>query len=201
LTADGRYVVRFTPTERALHWVHATSFFVLLATGVALYVPALTEALGSRTLLRNVHLVTAIAWAVALVAVFVMGDRRTLRRTLRDLDVLDEDDRVWRLRRPDVPQGRFNAGQKRNAAATAAIAILFALSGSLMWYGARNNDFSSANAVLLHDALTVVSIVLVAGHLYLALVHPSTRHSVRGMTLGTVSAEWARRQHAKWTPD
>ena len=79
MTADGRYVVRFTPTERALHWVHATSFFVLLATGVALYVPALTEALGSRTLLRNVHLVTAIGWAVALVAVFVMGDRRTLR--------------------------------------------------------------------------------------------------------------------------
>ena len=33
------YIERFSPTERAVHWVHATAFLVLLATGLALYVP------------------------------------------------------------------------------------------------------------------------------------------------------------------
>jgi formate dehydrogenase subunit gamma len=195
------YVTRFTPTERALHWVHATSFFALLATGVALYVPELTAAFGSRALLRELHLAIAVAWILALLAVVVLGDRRALRRTLRDLDVLDEDDRTWGLRRMDVPQGRFNAGQKRNAAITAAFAVLFVVSGLLLWYGARDNDFSLASAVLLHDALTLLAIVLVAGHLYLALIHPSTRHALRGMTLGTVRADWARKHHAKWSPE
>lgn len=195
------YVTRFTPTERALHWVHATSFFALLATGVALYVPELTAAFGSRALLRELHLAIAVAWILALFAVVVLGDRRALRRTLHDLDVLDEDDRAWGLRRMDVPQGRFNAGQKRNAALTAAFAVLFVVSGLLLWYGARDNDFSLASAVLLHDALTLLAIVLVAGHLYLALIHPSTRHALRGMTLGTVRADWVRKHHAKWKPD
>jgi formate dehydrogenase subunit gamma len=195
------YVTRFTPTERALHWVHAVSFFALLGTGVALYVPALTEAYGSRAQLRDLHLAIAVTWIVALVAVVVLGDRRALRQALRDLDVRDEDDRAWALTRPNVPQGRFNAGQKRNAAITAAFAVLFLVSGLFLWYGARNNDFSLASAVLLHDALTVMAIVLVAGHLYLALLHPSTRHSLRGMTLGTVRADWARKHHAKWSPE
>ena len=37
-----------------------------------------------------------------------------------------------------------------------------------------------------------VSLVLLVGHLYLALIHPATRHALRGMTLGTVDAsDWA----------
>jgi formate dehydrogenase subunit gamma len=200
-TAEPAYVLRFTLTERAFHWVHALSFLMLLATGVALYIPALTEAFGSRALLRDLHLGTAATWVVALVGVVILGDRRALRQTLRDLDMLDEDDSVWSPRRPYVPQGRFNAGQKRNAALTAAFAVLFIVSGLLMWYGARNNDFSLASAVLLHDVLTLISIVLVAGHLYLALVHPSTRHSLRGITRGTVRTDWARQHHTKWVPE
>lgn len=172
---------------------------MLLASGVALYVPALTEAFGSRELLRNVHVVTAVGWALALVAIFVAGDRRALRATARELDAFDEDDREW-LRSYDAPQGRFNAGQKLNAAVTAAFAVLFAVSGFFLWYGARDNDFSSAGAILLHDGVTLLSVVLVAGHLYLTLIHPPTRHSLRGMTLGTVRADWARERHPKWAP-
>ena len=43
-----------------------------------------------------------------------------------------------------------------------------------------------------------VSIVLVAGHLYLALIHPTTRHALRGMTYGDVREDWAARHHRKW---
>jgi hypothetical protein len=40
---------------------------------------------------------------------------------------------------------------------------------------------------------------LLFGHLYRAVVNPSTRHAPRGMTLGTVDEDWAKRRHPKWT--
>ena len=44
-----------------------------------------------------------------------------------------------------------------------------------------------------------LSVVIVVGHLYLSLIHPTTRHALRGMTLGTVREDWARTHHSKWT--
>lgn len=192
-----RYVSRFTRTERAIHWVHAIAFFILLGTGLALYLPALSEAVSNRPLLKGIHLYTAIAWALALLAVVLLGNRRALKATARELNLFDEDDRRW-LAAHSAPQGRFNAGQKINAALTAAFALLFVASGFLLWYGERDNDFRWASTILLHDGLTVASVFLVSGHLYLTLIYPKTRHSLRGMTLGSVREDWAREHHAKW---
>jgi formate dehydrogenase subunit gamma len=191
------YIERFSPTERAVHWVHATAFLVLLATGLALYVPALSVAVGRRPLLKDIHVYTAVAWITALVLVVVLGDRRRLRATVRELETFDADDMLW-LRRYPRPQGRFNAGQKVNAALTAAFAVLFAVSGSLLWLGERDHRFQLASTILLHDWLTLISFFLLVGHLYLALIYPATRHALRGMTVGTVRRDWAERHHPKW---
>jgi formate dehydrogenase subunit gamma len=191
------YVSRFSPTERAVHWVHATAFFVLLASGAVLYVPALSVAVSDRPLVKDVHLYTAVAWVAALTAVVLLGDSHGLRRTIRELDLYDRDDRRWLTGR-QAPQGRFNAGQKLNAALTAGFAVLFALSGFLLWYGERDTRFRWASTILLHDGLAFASVVLLTGHLYLTLVHPTTRHSLRGMTRGSVRTDWAERHHAKW---
>jgi formate dehydrogenase subunit gamma len=191
------YIERFSPTERAVHWVHATAFLVLLATGLALYVPALSVAVGRRPLLKDIHVYTAVAWITALVLVVVLGDRRRLRATVRELETFDADDMLW-LRRYPRPQGRFNAGQKVNAALTAAFAVLFAVSGSLLWLGERDHRFQLASTILLHDWLTLISLLLLVGHLYLALIYPATRHALRGMTVGTVRRDWAERHHPKW---
>jgi formate dehydrogenase subunit gamma len=195
-----KLVRRFTRTERALHWVHASAFFLLLGSGLVLYVPALSEAVARRQTVKAVHIYTAIAWLVLIVAVVVLGDRRALRQTARELDVFDRDDRLW-LRGRRRPQGRFNAGQKLNAALTASFALLFAVSGSLLWLGERDTRFRWASTVMLHDGLMFISIFLVLGHLYLALIHPTTRQALRGMTLGTVDAKWAERHHAKWAAE
>jgi formate dehydrogenase subunit gamma len=191
------YIERFSPTERGVHWVHATAFLVLLATGLALYVPALSVAVGRRPLLKDIHVYTVVAWITALVLVVVLGDRRRLRATVRELETFDADDMLW-LRRYPRPQGRFNAGQKVNAALTAAFAVLFAVSGSLLWLGERDHRFQLASTILLHDWLTLISLFLLVGHLYLALIYPATRHALRGMTVGTVRRDWAERHHPKW---
>ena len=188
---------RFSLTERALHWIHASAFFALLATGLVLYVPYLGEQIGRRPQVKETHLLVAVAWAIALTAVVVLGDRRGLRRTLHELDSFDGDDRRW-LRGRRAPQGRFNAGQKLNAVLTAAFALLFAVSGTLLWLGERNTSFRFDGTIVLHDGLTLFSVVLLTGHLYLALIHPATRHALRGVTRGDVRVDWAREHHAKW---
>ena len=194
-----RWLRRFSRTERAIHWIHASAFFVLLGSGLVLYLPSLAF-VAHRPLVKAIHIDAAIAWLVAIAAVVAVGDRRGLRETVRELERFDVDDRLW-LRRHPVPQGRFNAGQKLNAALTAAFAALFAISGFLLWYGERDTRFRFAGTIVLHDGLMYVSLVLLLGHLYLAVIHPKTRHALHGMVHGTVRTEWALAHHRKWVEE
>jgi formate dehydrogenase subunit gamma len=180
-----RRLLRWTRTERAVHWVHATAFCVLLGSGLCLYLPALAERVSRRPLLKHIHLYTALAWAAALVLVFVVGDRRSLRRTVREVELLD------------VPS-RMNLAQKLNTIATAAFAILFAVSGFFLWYGERDTRFRFANTLLVHDWLMYISFYLFVGHLFFAVFLPATRHSLSGMTRGWVREDWAKERHPAW---
>ena len=188
---------RFSRTERALHWVHASGFLVLLASGLILYLPRLSEFVGRRQLVKDVHLYTGLGWALVIVLLLLLGLRTGLHATIREVERFDGDDLRWLLRRGGRP-ARFNAGQKLNAIVTAAFAVLFAISGVLLWYGERDTRFRFANTILLHDGLMYVALVLLAGHLYLSLIHPATRHALQGMIGGSVDADWARRHHPRW---
>jgi formate dehydrogenase subunit gamma len=181
-----KFVRRFSRTERTLHWVNAAGFLLLLATGLILYLPRLSTVVGRRPLIKDVHLWGGIGWIAALAIVIVLGDRRGLLRTARDLEVL----------RPS----RLNVGQKVNALLNAAFAVLFLVSGLLLWFGERDTRFRFTSTVLLHDILMYAALTLLVGHLYLALIHPATRHSLRGMTRGTVREDWAKRHYPRWAP-
>jgi formate dehydrogenase subunit gamma len=193
-----RYVRRFSRTERILHWANAVGFFFLLATGLILYLPSLAVLVGRRPLIQDLHFWSGVAWVFVLVLIAFVGDRRGLRQLAREVDRFDRDDLRWLLGRRPAPQGRLNAGQKLNVALTGAFTLLFLVSGLLLWFGERNTRFRFASTVLLHDGLMYVALALLVGHLYLAVINPATRHALRGMTLGTVDAEWARRHHPKW---
>ena len=193
------YVRRFSPAERLLHWVNAAGFFFLLVTGLILYLPSLSMLVSRRQLIQSLHFWAGVGWLGALAVVVLLGGRRLLA-TARELDTFDGDDLRW-LRGRGGPQGRFNAGQKINAVLTAAFTILFGVSGLLLWFGEQNTRYRFASTVVLHDGLMYVSLLLLVGHLYLALIHPATRHALRGMTLGSVDADWAARHHAKWKPE
>jgi len=131
------------------------------------------------------------------VLVIALGDRPALRAAWREIETIDRDDRRW-LQGRRALQGRFNAGQKLNAIVTTAFALLFAASGVLLWLAARDSRFRWEGPIVVHDTLTLLSLALVIGHLYLAVIHPTTRHALRGMTLGDVREDWARQHHPKW---
>ena len=192
------YVRRFSRTERVLHWVNAAGFLLLLASGLVLYLPSLATQVGRRPMVKDVHFWAGIGWVSALVLIALIGDRRGLLRTARELDAFAPEDVNWLRRRRPAPQDRFNAGQKVNAALTAAFLVLFFVSGMLLWAGERDTTFRFASTVVLHDGLLYASLVLLVGHLYLAVLHPATRHALRGMVTGTVREDWAHEHHARW---
>jgi formate dehydrogenase subunit gamma len=166
-----RYVQRFTRTERLVHWVHAAAFFVLLASGLVLYLPSLSTAIARRQLLMDIHLYTGWSWAGALILIALLGNRRALQATIREIDLFDPDDRRFLRGHLHTPQGRLNAGQKVNAIVTAAFAALFFVSGMLLWIGQDDTHIRLGGTLYLHDALMYISVVIVIGHLYLALIN------------------------------
>jgi formate dehydrogenase subunit gamma len=196
-------VRRFSRAERIAHWAAASTFLVMTATGLILYLPVFASLAADRMLWKTLHIGAAIAFWAGLVAVVAVSPR-PLGRTASQLDHFDDDDRAWlawavHRRGTEPPVGRFNAGQKLNSAVLAGLAVVFTVSGVLILLQETDKTFRGAtSAILVHDWATWVAVPLVLGHIYLATINRSTRHSLRGITLGTVQREWARRHHPKW---
>jgi formate dehydrogenase subunit gamma len=191
-------VLRFGLTERRLHTVHAVAFAVLLATGFVLYLPFMAQIVSDRPLMKAIHLAAAALWLTALALVAVLGDGRALRATRREIERLDADDLLFvRTRGRSGAAGRFNGGQKAHAIVQAGLALLFTVSGALLWLGERDTALRLPGTIALHDAATLLLAVLVTGHVIQATSHPG---SLEGIRRGTVKASYAAARHAKWRP-
>lgn len=201
-------IARFSRTERLAHWLLACTFFVMTGSGLALYLPDLSNTI-ARPTAKAWHLWSAAVLGIGIVVIVALGDRRSLGKTARDLERLDGDDARWLTGGPRrfvtgddaPPQGRFNAGQKLNASITLGLMIVMAVTGLLLWYGEQDTRFRFAGSVDIHDWASWILIALVTGHIYLAVLHPATRHALRGMTIGDVDREWAAHHHEKWVAD
>ncbi len=195
-------MLRFGATERNLHTIHGVAFVVMFASGLVLYLPMFAQLFSDRPLMKGIHLVAAAGWLTALALVAILGDRRALRRTRRELERFDADDVLWlRRTKPAPPQGRFNAGQKAHAIAQAALALLLTLSGLLLFAGERNTAFRLPGTIALHDWAMFAAGVLVAGHVWMAL-STDKLPALGGILHGTVPASYAASHHPKWVvPD
>ena len=211
-------VQRFNRTQRALHWSHAITFFILLVTGIILLVRQVGEAVGHHLLILQFHEYTALFYIFGPLLWVLIGNRRSLFRDLKEFDEWDEDDVEWLkqsvLRGPTAkslpPQGRYNAGQKLNGILTLAATLGFIVTGIILWHPPVVtkvlpswvfSDSMSNNAVFLHQLLLYVSIPLVLGHIYLAAISRATRPSLGALTDGTVPLAYAREHHPKWAAE
>ena len=216
-------LVRFSVTERVLHWTFALSYLAVLGSGL----PLMFE--GLRGLIRDyhpviglrLHVACGVLWMVATLTVVALGNRARLGVTLRELTCLARADAAWLRRFPrwlvaghaerariDAAVGRFNAGQKLNLLFTLATSGLLLMSGfALMPVG---NGLMAAHLTgpatvgvwrEAHRWLTVLVLAPIAGHVYLAALHPATRPALGGMLDGSVDAAWAAAHHPRWRPE
>jgi formate dehydrogenase subunit gamma len=187
---------RFTKTERAAHWLVACAFAVMLFSG-----GQVPHRWTWTTSALDVHVGAAIVLISGLTALLLFGNGRALSRTARDLRKLDADDRAWLaplrvLRgRPAPPAGRFNAGQKMNARlALLGLIGLYSTGIYLLVFG--RSAFGH-----LHGPFVFLTTALIVGHIFMAVVNPSTRHALRGMTLGSVDRDWAAHHFPRWVDE
>ena len=199
-------IVRFTRTERATHWMQATSFLVLLISGFALTLPTIESLLGHRALLREIHLSSAFFFFFGPAIIALAGDRRSIALDVEAVDVWDHDDLRWLIPFPLLrlfgistpPQGRFNAGQKLNALFVAWSTVAFTVTGLVLWQNRRFPTDMVSQANTIHTLLAYVALAAFLGHLYLATAYPKTRHAFRAITQGWVRVDWAEHHHPKW---
>jgi formate dehydrogenase subunit gamma len=200
------WLERFDGLERAVHWLNAALFFTLMLSGATLYLSPLSELVGRRALVENIHVWCGVALPVPLLAAACGPWGRRLRADLRRWNRWSIDDRRWlrtvaadRARRRRALQsmatGKFNAGQKLNASWTAGAGLVMLGTGSIMkWYHPWPLRWRTG-ATFVHDWLSVAIVLVVAGHIAMALRDPQ---ALRSMVRGTVARSWAERHAPRW---
>ena len=191
-------VQRFTAAQRALHWATAVAVLTAAITGLVLYVGPLTAAVGRRNLVKDVHVIAGLAMPVPLVLAYAGRWRAAVRADVRRLSRWTRADRRWlwsRGRDAADEVGKFNAGQKANAAFVAGMIPIMVVTGSIMrWYEPFDLSYRTG-ATFVHDWTAIATWAVVTGHILFAL---ADRGSLQGMLTGRVTGRWAERHHPRW---
>jgi formate dehydrogenase subunit gamma len=189
-------LTRFSRAERAVHWTLAVLMAVCIATAAILYNGFLGVPIGHRRVVELVHVYSGLALPLPLLA----GLGFTAYRA--DLSLLNRfrpADWAWlrsRGRRDGtIRVGKFNAGQKLNAALTAGSILALLASGLLMYFPDVARLSWRTGATLVHDWFALGLGLVVVGHIVEAVHDPEAR---RGMRTGRVSRAWALKEHRDW---
>jgi formate dehydrogenase subunit gamma len=190
-------IVRFDRTERVVHWVNATLFLTLMATGAVLYLGDLAAFVGRRNLVEHVHVYAGLALPIPLVLGLVLRSGRQFRADVKALARWTADDRRWwhKRTRPRAQLGKFNPGQKLNATFVGAAIVVMLASGSIMYWFQFFSDDVRTGATFVHDWFAFGIWCSVIGHIAFAL---SDSDALSSMVRGPVPVSWALAKRPRW---
>ncbi len=192
---------RYTEDERMTHWVVAIAFVLAGLSGLAFFHPSMfffSDLFGGGPWTRILHPFIALVMCAAFVRMAI--------HHWRD-NVMGPGDAEWRAKAGDLmlgrhpqmpPAGKFNAGQKMLFWVLLASMVVLLVTGVIIWQPWFAPYFGvplGRLAALLHAASAAVLILVVIGHIYMAIW---TKGSMRAMTRGTVPEAWARMHHPRW---
>ena len=198
-------LLRYRRNQRIVHAVLASSFLLLLLTGLLLvWGPLGPLAAGGTS--RLIHRVAAVGF-MAVPVLYLLTDRQGAKELLIDSFKYDRDDIEWikHMYRYAMghaaempPQGRLNAGQKLHHAAVVVVSAAIVVTGLAMWFFKSGLGASGlAWAAIIHDVAMLVLTLLLVGHLYFTFVYKA----LSGMTSGYVPELEARIEHSKWVDE
>ncbi|MEZ5404177.1 MAG: formate dehydrogenase subunit gamma [Bryobacteraceae bacterium] len=194
-----RRVARFNYAERANHWMSAILFVYLALSGLALWSRKLywlAAVLGGGGVVRAIHPIAGVLFAIALMAMFVRW---------RGQMKLDADDREW-LRQSSkyatnqeegLPEsGKFNGGQKMMFWMQWAFGLILLASGVVLWFPESMSRELRLAAVLVHPLAAIGAIGGIILHIYMGTA--AVPGALKSMTRGWVTERWAAAHHPKW---
>jgi formate dehydrogenase subunit gamma len=194
-------LLRHPVYTRFLHWSVAIFFVLSLLTGFAIYSPWLYRWLaplfGGGPMTRLLHPWFGLLFDVAFFFQFLnwftpmTWTKADSRWTRRIKEYVTNKEKV---EAEDV--GFFNGGQKLYFWAIAVSAVLFLVTGLLLWFDDTVPRWSVAVSYIVHD---IAALVMLAGfviHIYEGTAaQPGT---FRSMIDGTVARAWAWTHHPAW---
>lgn len=201
MNASMKLVPRFRLAQRISHWIFVAAFFVLLFSGLALFVPAVSAWTASAAGML-VHRVAAVVLILAPLLYWIT-DSKGLGQLLRDSFTYDKDDRAWfnhfipymlGKAKGLPPQGRINAGEKLHNAAIILGFLVIAITGLMLWFWNGMSAPVRLTTLMVHDVAMIVLAVLTIGHVFLVFVYGG----FSGMWNGSVTELYARVEHPKW---
>ena len=192
-------VRRYEPIERFAHWWVAGCFAMTLLSGASLG----EDSGGAMSARLTWHLVSAGALVAGLVLLPLFPGRRALWESVRALIGLSPADTGARRSpvsllseaRAGARQRRrkFNIGQTLMAYGIVALVVGIYATGIAAVVAGRGDGEGGP-----HGAVVAVTLLVLAGHVFLAVIYPSTRPALRGMLTGWVDRRWAQHHHPGW---
>lgn len=194
-------IERYRDRTRVNHWAVALLFICAALSGLALFHPALyffSLLFGGGPWTRILHPFLGLLMVLGFVFLFLL--------VWRD-NFWTPDDTTWMRHAPDLvkgreeampPVGKYNAGQKLVFWIFGICLLLLLVTGFMFWQPWFAGFFPIVVrriAVLLHAIAALVLILSVIVHIYAAIF---VKGSIRAMTRGVVSENWARRHHRLW---
>jgi formate dehydrogenase subunit gamma len=190
---------RFSPAERAVHRASAVLMIVCILSAAILYNGSLATRIGHRRTVELVHVYCGFALPAPMLLGLIFA---AYRADLKRLNRFTPSDWRWlrsRNRRDgSIRVGKFNAGQKLNAALSAGAILVLLGTGIVMYFTGLARLSWRTGATFVHDWFALAVGLLVLGHIGYAFQDREARH---GMRHGRVSRTWARAQHAGWAEE
>jgi len=192
---------RYTPAERANHWIVAIAFILAALSGLALFYPAffaLSAIFGGGPGTRILHPFIGVVM-FAFFCVTMVRFWHLNRITDNDRKWMQRIGDVIKNRDDDLPEvGKYNAGQKYMFWLMVVTLWLLILSGIVMWrpwFAGAFPIWLNRIAVVVHAVSAFILIAGIIVHIYAAIWVKGT---IRAMTRGTVTRAWARHHHPGW---
>jgi formate dehydrogenase subunit gamma len=198
-------VLRFKRSERLLHWGLAVPYVVCLVTAAVLIIfYNFSPDRAHRDVVSWAHRGSGVALIVLPILALLgsPGELKLHYANVRQAWGWTLNDLKWlalmgaaavskRVRLPD--QGKFNAGEKLNFMTVMISYPIFIATGIVMWLPGV-----AVLSWIIHVALALAVAPVVAGHIYMAVINPSTRKGLPGMVNGHVDRAWAKEHYRQW---
>lgn len=198
----GGRILRYTVTERIVHWVAGFTYVYLLLNGLALWSPWMwwmAALLGGGPVARMVHPWVGLVFTVAVFRMYSMW-KEDMRITAADRAWNQAMGRYVRNEDENLPAvDRFNAGQKYLFWLMLWSSIVLLLTGMVLWFTETipwNLRFLRYISIIVHPIAFLATLGAFIIHVYMGTA--VVRGGFHSVIRGEVSENWARTHHRLW---
>jgi formate dehydrogenase subunit gamma len=202
---SGRYIQRFSPFERTVHWTMGISFVILGITGLILtfgkhiLIPVIGYTLFAwlAQAAKIAHNFISPVFSVALPIFIIMFVRDNLPRAY-DVKWIAKFGGMFDKSGGHVPSGRFNAGEKALFwGLVCVLSVILIVSGYILLFPTFDQTRQTmAIANTVHMVAAMLAIAMACFHIYLGTV--GMKGAYQAMRYGYVDEAWAKEHHEIW---